>query len=177
MDKKTLNYSDYLHLSELLECQKLVSLEHNKKAHDEMLFIVTHQVYELWFKQIIHELDSVIEMFNKNEVDERSIGVAVSRLQRITEIQKLLIDQLRVLETMTPLDFLDFRDLLVPASGFQSFQFRMIENKLGLKSEARVTYNNNEYFHVLTKEQQILLTKTAEMPTLRELVEKWLERT
>jgi tryptophan 2,3-dioxygenase len=88
--------------------------EYKNPAHDEMLFIIVHQVYELWFKQIMHELDSVIKMFREETIDEKNIGVAVSRILRITEIQKLLIEQLRVLETMTPLDFLDFRDYLFP---------------------------------------------------------------
>ncbi|MGH2574324.1 MAG: tryptophan 2,3-dioxygenase family protein, partial [Ignavibacteria bacterium] len=134
-------YSDYLQLDKLLKSQKPKSEEYGHPAHDEMLFIIVHQAYELWFKLIIHELDSIINMFKDESIDEKSIGIAVSRLQRITEIEKLLIDQLRVLETMTPLDFLDFRDFLIPASGFQSFQFRLIENKLGLKSAQRILYN------------------------------------
>src|SRR6186713_1609023 len=135
-------YSDYLHLDSLLNSQKPKSEEFGYKAHDEMLFIIVHQAYELWFKQILHEIDSVNRMFRDEVVDEKSIGIAVSRLHRVTEIQKLLIEQLRVLETMTPLDFLEFRDFLIPASGFQSFQFRLIENKLGLSDEKRIQYNN-----------------------------------
>ena len=104
-----------------------------------MLFIIIHQVYALWFKQIKHELTSVLEMFHKDNVDERSIGTACSRLERVEEILKLLIQQIRVLETMTPLDFLDFRNYLFPASGFQSFQFRMVEVMLGLEEEKRLT--------------------------------------
>ena len=81
------------------------------------------------------ELDSVINIFLEDDINESNIATAVSRLDRITEIQKILIDQVGVLETMTPMDFLDFRDLLVPASGFQSKQFRLIENKLGLDQQ------------------------------------------
>src|SRR5258708_22364938 len=126
-------YQESLQHDRLLSSQHPKSAEHGRPAHDEMLFIVVHQAYELWFKQILHELDSVLDLCRQDSVDERSIGVAVARLQRIAEIQKLLIDQLHILETMTPLDFLDFRDLLVPASGFQSVQFRLIEKKLGLR--------------------------------------------
>src|SRR4030095_8045523 len=94
-------YADYLQLDKLLNSQKLKSTEYGHQAHDEMLFIIVHQVYELWFKQVLHEVDSVNKMFREDTVDERSIGIAVSRIARITEIQKLLIEQLRVLETMT----------------------------------------------------------------------------
>src|SRR5512143_1445724 len=170
-------YSDYLQLSKLLSSQSLKSDEYSRHAHDEMLFIIVHQVYELWFKQIIHELDSVIKMFLEDVIDEKNIGVAVSRIKRITEIQKILIDQLRVLETMTPLDFLDFRDFLFPASGFQSFQFRLIENKLGLKSENRIQYNNADYFNTLSLEHRKLILESMENISLFELVQKWLERT
>ena len=170
-------YSDYLQLSKLLGCQNPKSTEYGNPAHDEMLFIIVHQVYELWFKQVIHELDSINEIFRNEMIDERSIGVAVSRINRITEIQKVLIEQLRILETMTPLDFLDFRDYLIPASGFQSFQFRLIENKLGLKSENRVQYNNIDYLNTLSEEHRRNILQSIESISLFELVEKWLERT
>jgi tryptophan 2,3-dioxygenase len=170
-------YSDYLQLSKLLSSQTPKSDEYMRPAHDEMLFIIVHQVYELWFKLIIHELDSVIKMFREETIDEKNIGVAVSRIGRITEIQKILIDQLRVLETMTPLDFLDFRDFLFPASGFQSFQFRLIENKLGLKSENRIQYSNADYFNTLSPEHRKIILESMENLSLFELVQKWLERT
>ena len=170
-------YSDYLQLSKLLSSQKLKSNEYGKPAHDEMLFIIVHQVYELWFKLILHELDLVLRMFREEVIDEKNIGVAVAKIQRITEIEKILIDQLRVLETMTPLDFLDFRDFLFPASGFQSYQFRLIENKIGLKSENRIQYSNADYFNTLSLEHRKLILESMENLSLFELVEKWLERT
>lgn len=170
-------YSDYLHLERLLSSQNAKSAEYGNPAHDEMLFIIVHQAYELWFKQILHELDSIVQLFEKNYVDEKNIGVAVARLIRITEIQKVLIDQLRILETMTPLDFLEFRDYLVPASGFQSIQFRLIENKLGLKHKQRLQYNESAYYSRLSKEHQELLKKSEQETSLLELLEKWLERT
>ncbi len=169
-------YSDYLELEKLLSSQKPKSDEYGKHAHDEMLFIIVHQAYELWFKQILHELGSVNKMFTDEIVDERSMGVAVSRIQRITEIQKLLTDQLRVLETMTPLDFLEFRDFLIPASGFQSFQFRLIESKLGLNDEQRIKYNNIDYLKTLSDEHQKLIRETVQQKSLFELVQNWLER-
>ena len=121
------DYSDYLRIDSLLKSQVLLSEKNDVKAHDEMLFIIIHQTYELWFKQILHELDSIILMFKGDYVQEENTGRVVARLDRIIEIQKLLIDQVGILETMTPMDFLEFRDLLTPASGFQSAQFREIE--------------------------------------------------
>lgn len=170
-------YSEYLKLDRLLSSQAPKSAEHGEPAHDETLFIVVHQVYELWFKQILHELDSVLGLFRQDSVDERSIGVAVSRLQRVSEIQKLLLDQLRILETMTPLDFLDFRDYLVPASGFQSVQFRMIENKLGLRPEQRVPVERMSPGAPLPAGQAEAFRRSETEPSLLALVEKWLERT
>lgn len=76
-----------------------------KEAHEETLFIIVHQVYELWFKQVLHEMESVMKLFQTNNVDEKNIDIAVSRLERVNEIVKLMIQQVRVIETMTPLDF------------------------------------------------------------------------
>ncbi|MCG8604371.1 tryptophan 2,3-dioxygenase, partial [bacterium] len=133
-----LHYHDYLRLDQLLTLQHPRSQQlTGQLAHDEILFIIVHQTYELWFKQILHELDSVRSIFKQSFVNEKNIGIAVSRLFRIIEIQKLLVDQIRVLETMTPLDFLDFRGFLLPASGFQSYQFRLLENNLGLRPQQR----------------------------------------
>jgi len=175
--KPPLYYAEYLQLNKLLSSQFPKSTEQGKPAHDEMLFIIVHQVYELWFKQILHELDSIIAMFGKEYVDEKQIGVAVARLVRITEIQKLLIDELRVLETMTALDFLDFRDLLYPASGFQSYQFRLLENKLGMQPEQRLLYNKEVYYAHLSHEHQDDIKRSEQEPSLFSVVERWLERT
>jgi tryptophan 2,3-dioxygenase len=158
-------YAAYLKLDRLLSSQAPKSAEQGAPAHDEMLFVIVHQVYELWFKQILHEIDSVLALFRADSVDERSIGVAAARLARVTEIQKLLVDQLRVLETMTPLDFLDFRDLLLPASGFESVQFRMIETKLGLRPEGRAAAGRT------------LALPAETEASLFSVVERWLERT
>jgi len=116
-------YADYLKLHALLAAQQPESARHGRPAHDEMLFIIVHQTYELWFKQILHELDRIQTDFGGDVVEDEYLGRIVHGLDRINEILKLLIQQLEVLETMTPLDFLDFRDFLFPASGFQSTQF------------------------------------------------------
>jgi tryptophan 2,3-dioxygenase len=171
------DYGEYLRLDTLLSSQVLKSAETGAPAHDEMLFIVVHQAYELWFKQILHELGSVMRLFHHDSVDERSVGVAVARLERVVEIQKILLDQLRVLETMTPLDFLEFRDLLVPASGFQSVQFRLIENRLGLRRGGRAPLERTPAPEKLSDAQREALRRSEEEPPLFELVERWLERT
>ena len=113
------NYQDYLRINDLLNLQNPISEKSGMIAHEEMLFIITHQVYELWFKQILYELDSILAIFQNDYIVEKDMGVINSRILRIIEIQKILLDQITVLETMTPLDFLESRDLLVPASGFQ----------------------------------------------------------
>jgi tryptophan 2,3-dioxygenase len=179
MEKKDsqLYYSDYLRLNALLTSQHMESEAAGSPAHDEHLFIIVHQVYELWFKQILHELDSVIAIFSQEYIDEKQVGVAVHRLSRITEIQKLLTDQLRVLETMTPLDFLDFRNLLYPASGFQSYQFRLIENKMGMNPDQRILYNKEAYYTHLSPEHQATIKQSEHGQNMFELVERWLERT
>lgn len=171
------HYHSYLQLDKLLNAQHLKSGEVGVPAHDEMLFIIIHQVYELWFKQIIHELGSVMQMFEDNIVDEREISVAVSRLDRVIEIQQLLIRQIRVMETMTPMDFLDFRNYLFPASGFQSYQFRVMEILLGLKVEERLKYNEAPFNAVFEENKQQMLRDLEEGNTLLEYVNGWLERT
>lgn len=174
----TIHYNNYLGLDKILNAQDLRSDDFDEQpAHEEMLFIIVHQTYELWFKQINHELQSVLDLFQKDKVDEKSIGVSINRLERVTEIFKLLIEQIRIMETMTPLDFLDFRNYLFPASGFQSYGFRMIENLLGLKNEQRITYNGCPYSSVFTDEHKAELEKVEQGGSLFDAIESWLERT
>lgn len=177
MAKEPLYYSDYLGLSQLLSSQNLESERQGEPAHDEMLFIIVHQAYELWFKQILWEIDAVRTVFAKPEVPERNVGRCVSHLGRITTIQKLLVDQIAVLETMTPLDFLDFRDFLIPASGFQSVQFRLIENRLGMPRHGRLPYEDAPYTARFRPEDRERLVESEREPSLFDLVERWLERT
>ena len=123
-----LSYGSYLRLPELLDQQVLMS---DPPAHDELLFIVVHQVCELWFKQCLHELG-----FARDEMLAGRTYEPRKALQRVHSIEQILIDQVVVLETMTPQDFLTFRELLAPASGFQSVQFRELEFLSGARDAA-----------------------------------------
>jgi tryptophan 2,3-dioxygenase len=127
-----LTYSTYLRLDELLDLQSPTS---GGKDHDEMLFIVVHQVYELWFKQILHELEHLNTLFERD--DEPRVR---HTLKRVLTILKVLVAQLDILETMTPLEFLTFRDRLESGSGFQSFQFRALEFAMGNKRASAVAH-------------------------------------
>ena len=140
-----MTYGNYLQLEELLKLQSGPAGHSPPPSNHEMHFIVTHQAFELWFKQILHELDSVITIFRQETIVESDVSFVVLRLQRIVEIQKILIDQIRVLETMTAMDFLEFRDDLFPSSGFQSAQFRLMENKLGLLNDHRIRVSNRKF--------------------------------
>jgi tryptophan 2,3-dioxygenase len=169
---KPLYYADYLNLNLLLNAQLPESGKYGKEAHDEMLFIITHQAYELWFKQILHELLSVLALFSATPLDEKSLHIIAVRLDRIIRIQHLINQQIGVLETMTPLDFLDFRDYLIPASGFQSRQFREIELRLGL-SHHLSDFNFGRFI----PEDRAYLERVAEEKSLFEWVDAWLART
>ena len=122
-----LSYNKYLRVADLIGLQDCLS---DPLHHDELLFITIHQAYELWFKQILHEIDAAIQMMS----DDR-LAAAARTMRRVVEIEKLLVSQIHILESMTPINFLGFRDQLNPASGFQSMQFREIEFASGLKHE------------------------------------------
>jgi tryptophan 2,3-dioxygenase len=122
-----LSYNKYLRVPDLIGLQDCLS---GPEHHDELLFITVHQAYELWFKQILHELDAAIMMVNEDR-----LAASARTLRRVIEIEKLLVNQIHILETMTPISFLGFRDQLNPASGFQSMQFREIEFTSGQKLE------------------------------------------
>jgi tryptophan 2,3-dioxygenase len=123
--KGAISYGSYLRVSELIGLQRVVS---DPAHHDEMLFIVVHQTYELWFKQILHEIDTIASM-----IEEGHTLAAGRLIGRCVEIEKVLVAQVQILETMTPMDFLAFRAKLQPASGFQSAQFREFEYALGIR--------------------------------------------
>lgn len=176
-DQAPLYYGDYLRIGQLLSAQHLESAVDGPPVHDEMLFVIVHQTYELWFKQVIWELDSIIDIFSRETVDEESMGIVVARLRRITQIQDLLVKQIAVLETMTALDFLEFRDYLFPASGFQSAQFRIVENRLGMRPVDRLKFEGAPYTARMTEEDRDRVEQSENAPSLFDLIERWLERT
>ncbi len=180
-DNKSMYYSDYLQLNKILDAQHPGSFEKgNEPAHDEMLFVIIHQAYELWFKQILFELDFILNIFQKEKIDDNSedLNLVRHRMNRIIKIMELLTQQITLLETMTPLDFLEFRNLLVPASGFQSLQFRLIEARLGLQMNNR--FNKDYYKRTneggFDKVDFDTINETENETNLLYLIDHWLER-
>lgn len=179
MEKK-LYYSNYLELTKILEAQHPESFRLNQPAHDEMLFIIVHQVYELWFKQILFELEFVCNVFKKEKIDDNSedLNLVRHRLHRVVRILELLNQQVGLMDTMTPLDFLEFRNLLTPSSGFQSLQFRLVETKLGLSMDTR--YQKDYYKRTneggFTTEDFEKINQTETEQSLLQLINNWLER-
>jgi tryptophan 2,3-dioxygenase len=175
--ERSMYYADYLQLEKILGSQHPESDKEGKNnAHDEMLFIIIHQAYELWFKQILFEVDSVAAIMNKPAVNDNSpeLQIIVHRLQRVVTILKVLVHQIDIMETMTPMDFLDFRDMLRPASGFQSWQFKVLEAKLGLKYEQR---HGQDYYTSHLRNYHVDIIKEVEKQTpLLLLLNTWLER-
>ncbi|MGZ8515859.1 MAG: tryptophan 2,3-dioxygenase [Chitinophagaceae bacterium] len=170
------NYHDYLQLDKILSAQFPESNKHQLPAHDEMLFIVIHQAYELWFKQLHHEVDSIVNILAKPSLNDNSpeLQTVVHRLNRCVTIFRVLVHQIDIMETMTPMDFLDFRDMLRPASGFQSWQFKELEAKLGLKFEHR---HGKEYYTSQLRSEHVSVIKKAETnKSLLQLLNSWLER-
>ncbi len=175
-DNPSLYYSDYLQLDKILNAQTPESEKRGIRADDEMMFIIIHQSYELWFKQILHELNIVRGIFNQKEIPNNSPDIynSVHRIERICTIMNVAVEQMSIMETMTPLDFLEFRDMLRPASGFQSIQFKIIEAALGLNYKHR--HGQNYYISQL-KEEDIKRVKEAEKEeSLLVLINRWLER-
>ncbi|MGH3471967.1 MAG: tryptophan 2,3-dioxygenase family protein [Nocardioidaceae bacterium] len=148
-----LTYGSYLELPRLLSSQ---NLESDPPAHDELLFITIHQVYELWFKQLLHEAETARDAMTNGET-----WWARHLLNRMHVIEQVLVKQLEVLETMTPQDFLVFRQLLAPASGFQSVQYRELEFLSGAKDASFV-----RRFKGLTDSERARLQRRLDEPTL-----------
>ena len=139
-DNAPLSYNKYLRVQDLINLQDCLS---DPAHHDELLFITVHQAYELWFKQILHELDAAIQF-----MEEDRVPAATRAVERVVEIEKLLVNQIHILESMTPISFLAFRDQLNPASGFQSMQFREIEFSSGLKDKNILReFSTDEFAH------------------------------
>jgi aminocarboxymuconate-semialdehyde decarboxylase len=161
--EERLTYSSYLQVPELLKLQHPQS---SPPHHDELLFIVVHQTYELWFKELLHDLDAVVANLRKagmNPLSRDEVYEAARLLRRCTEITRVLVEQFTILETMLPTHFLAFRGKLEPASGFQSEQFRELEFLCGLKDEKMLQY------HRPTPEAHALLARRLREPSLHDV--------
>lgn len=157
-----LSYNKYLRVPELLDLQTRLS---EPQSHDELLFIVIHQTYELWFKQILHEVDATIDWLDQG----RPFRVNHS-LRAVTAIEKIMVSQIHILESMAQIGFLEFRDKLNPASGFQSMQFRELEFVSGQKDEKILNFFKfDEFAHGRLKERY-------EKPSLADAFWALLER-
>lgn len=179
-------YWDYLNVEGLLSLQGGLEGDESLLAPDELHFIVVHQVYELWFKLVLRELRLAREHLSAPRVPEEGIPYVVHHLRRVGEIIRLTVEQFRIVETLTPQDFLDFRDKLAPASGFQSVQMREIEILLGLEESQRVAYGETDplsHIRDLAKGspggaaawERIEAARAT--PTLRQALHGWLYRT
>ena len=153
-----LTYGSYLRLEQLLSAQRL---ESDPVAHDELLFITIHQVYELWFKQLLHEATAARDAMLESSGESDRLWWAQHLLQRMHVIERVLVQQIDVLETMTPQDFLQFRQTLAPASGFQSVQYRELEFLSGAKDPSFV-----RRFKGLTDAERARLHRRLDEPTL-----------
>lgn len=184
------NYWDYLNLDALLSLQGGVEGDDAQLVPDELLFIIVHQTYELWFKQVLRELTEAIDLFRRGAVPEEQLPHVVHHLKRVAAIMRLAVEQFAVMETLTPQDFLGFRDKLVPASGFQSFQMRKLEILLGLEKAQREPYGSTdamEHIRKLAAESpggarawstiQEAAEKAGDGFTLKAVMRDWLYRT
>jgi tryptophan 2,3-dioxygenase len=157
-----LSYGSYLKVDELISLQRPLS---QPAHHDELLFIIIHQVYELWFKQLLHELEASMTALDRDELLRFS-----KNFHRIDTIQRLIEQQIDVLETMTPQEFNAFRDNLNPASGFQSIQFREIEFMCGVRRTETLKYIET------SSEQRARLERRLQEPSLYDKVKSLLRR-
>lgn len=171
-NNKILTYGDYLHLEKILDAQHLKSEEAGKPTHHELFFIIIHQTYELWFKQISAELNHVIEATQQLGSSLQGLPEVLNGLERINKIQLLLNQQIPVMESLSPADFASFRDLLGTASGNQSYQYRLIEIRLGLYYKKPI--DQEEFYGYFQTKQHNLFQTTIQQPNLYNTVETWL---
>tara|TARA_B100000035_G_scaffold113692_1_gene96437 strand:+ start:674 stop:1756 length:1083 start_codon:yes stop_codon:yes gene_type:complete len=179
-----MTYGNYLRLDELLNLQSGPEGHNPAPSNHEMHFIVTHQAFELWFKQIIRELKQALGLMNQDEINERNIPIIVQHLERCSEIFRLLAAQWKVMETLSPQDFLAFRDRLGTSSGFESWQMRALEMIMGLKSEQRIggmdpMKHNKKLFDEgkLSEEVYSELESINSLPSINDALGEWLART
>jgi tryptophan 2,3-dioxygenase len=184
MSRKPTAYWDYIRVEELLSLQAGLAANDAEIANDEHMFIVVHQIDELWFKLIIRELVSVRNLFAQPVVPEQGLAVAVRGIRRMETLLHLVAQHFALMETMTTRDYLSFRDKLTPASGFQSAQLREIEILLGLPDADRIPLGHEHtYLEALkdagaeTAASRRVRTRLADRPTLGDAIREWLYRT
>ena len=173
-------YGEYLNLDRILDAQNppgLAGAPRELAHHDEMLFVVIHQVYELWFKQAMHEAVHARNLLAADEVPESDVPRVVAAMKRIHEIFRIAVAQFSVLETMTPADFLAFREHLGSASGFQSAQFREFEILAGLDESRRIEYDGATFENHFNDEARARFAQRRAEPSLKEAMHGWLART
>lgn len=180
-----MNYWEYIHVEELLRLQGGVDDDESNRSNDEVLFIVVHQVYELWFKLVLRELQSARDLFNQNPVPDMALAGATRSFRRVTTIFQQAVQHFQVMETLTTRDYLGFRDTLVGASGFQSAQLREIEILLGLEDEKRLSLGVESSYKEALKAMdggsspalERVQRRLAGGPSLKSVVYAWLSRT
>lgn len=180
-----MNYWEYIRVEELLKLQSGTAEKEADLGNDEVLFIVVHQVYELWFKLVIRELVAARDLFNQNPVPDMAMASAVRSFKRISTIFVQAAAHFAVVETLTTRDYLAFRDGLIPASGFQSAQLREIELLLGLEDSSRIALGAEGTYRDALKTRDgspspalaRVEARAAGGPSLRTVVYDWLART
>ncbi|AKT36251.1 tryptophan 2,3-dioxygenase family protein [Chondromyces crocatus] len=179
------NYWDYIRVEDLLSLQGGYERDERKLGNDEVMFIVVHQVYELWFKLILRELTTARDLFMKEPVPDVELAAAARSFRRVVTIFQQAVNHFQVMETMTTRDYLEFRDQLIPASGFQSAQLREIEILLGLDDDRRVPLGKESSYKQALKMGQgepapaldRVEARLAGGPPLKEVLYRWLSRT
>jgi tryptophan 2,3-dioxygenase len=180
-----MNYWEYIKVEELLALQGGFDDDESKISNDECLFIVVHQVYELWFKLILRELTAARDLFRQNPVPDIQLASAVRSFRRMVTIFEQAVQHFRVMETLTTRDYLEFRDRLIPASGFQSAQMREIEILLGLEDALRIPLGREGNYREALKgadgkpssATRRVEARLADGPSLKHVVYEWLSRT
>ena len=183
--EKRVNYWDYIRVDELLNLQGGVEHDESDLHNDEVMFIVVHQVYELWFKLMLRELKAARDLFEGGPVEEQALSGAVHCLRRVGTVLDRCVDHFTIMETLSTRDYLSFRDKLMPASGFQSGQLREVELVLGLQDEDRIPLGvEGDYMQALRSHdgktsptyERVEATR-ASGKSIREVMEEWLYRT
>ncbi|XP_022325683.1 tryptophan 2,3-dioxygenase-like [Crassostrea virginica] len=172
-----LTYETYLCLDKILDSQHLESEAKGERVDEEHLFIIVHQAFEVWFKQILEDFGGILRIFQMPDFDDRKhLALIMNKLERTSLIFKVVVQHFEIIETMSPSVFLNFRKYLKSGSGFQSLQFRLIENTLGLEPEARSDGKGKDYKKELTDEERVKAQKSERGPTLFSVFEEWLKR-